>query len=281
MEKQMNKTVLLTGANGKVGAFLRPLLRERYQTIVLSDRTCPPDITDGEIFRAAELTNPDEVMAAVEGVDAIIHLGGQSVEADWQTILTSNIDGTYNLFEAARAHNVERVIYASSHHAIGMYDRQRRVGTDARPRPDSRYGVSKVLGEALAAFYADKFGLRTLSIRIGHVAPRPVDFRRLSVWLHPEDLMQLIEIGISSDEIHAQIVYGVSHNVRSFWDNSVALALGYRPVHKAEDHYEFARQGEEDQISKEGPADPIALQLQGAAFAAKDFDGDIERIIRR
>lgn len=272
----MTKTILLTGANGRVANFLRPLLRARYETIVLSDREQPAELVENEIFRRAELSHYDEVAAACDGVDAIIHLGGQPDEADWPTISASNIDGTYHIFEAARQNAINRVVFASSHHVVGMYGRNRCVGTNHQPRPDTRYGVSKVLGEALATFYADKYGLRTLSIRIGNVDTKPKDFRRLAVWLHPEDLMQLIEIGINSNDVHAQTVFGISENARGFWDNSVAFHLGYTPHHRAEDHFDVAKAGEDARQN----INPTAERLQGDSFAALEFSGNLERVLK-
>ena len=61
-----------------------------------------------------ELTDRDAVEALVAGCEGIIHLGGQSVEADWQTVRDSNIEGLYNLYEAARIHQVKRILFASS-----------------------------------------------------------------------------------------------------------------------------------------------------------------------
>ena len=149
---------------------------------------------------------------------------------------TSNIVGCYNLFEAARRKGVKRVVFASSNHAVGFYPRHRRIGTDVTVRPDSRYGVSKAFGEALGALYADKHGLGVLCLRIGHVLDRPADRRRLSIWLKPEDLAQLVRIGLEHPDLRFEIFYGVSLNERSWWDNSRAFAYGYRPTGRAEDY---------------------------------------------
>lgn len=272
----MTGSILLTGAAGRVGGLLRPLLLERYGRVVLSDIVEPTDLMPGEEYRKANLADFDQVDAACDGVDAVVHLGGQSVEADWATVSRANIEGTYTVFEAARRRGISRVVFASSHHVDGMYERQRRIGPDHRPRPDTRYGVSKVLGEALGSLYADKYGLRVLSIRIGNVDTVPRDLRRLSVFVHPEDLMQLIVIGIESDAVHNQVVFGISDNARAFWDNSEAYRLGYSPKHRADDHIDIAMAGEAEQ----DPSDPIAQRLQGASFAALEFNGDIDRLTK-
>lgn len=264
--------VLMTGAAGGIGGHLRRLLRGVYPALRLSDMVPPKDLAPDEDFRAADLADLAAVEAAVQGVDGIIHLGGMSVENDWETILHSNIIGTRNLFEAARRHGVERVVFASSNHAVGFYARRRKIGTNALVRPDSRYGVSKAFGEAIGALYADKHGLRVLNIRIGNVDMKPVDKRRLAIWLHPEDLVQLVRIGLEHPQLRYEVVYGASDNERSWWDNEAAFRLGYKPKWRAEDFSAEALAGQ----SKLAP-DPIGDRLQGGPFCTAEFSGDPEQ----
>ncbi len=190
------QTILITGAAGDIGTRLRKLLRGAYPHIRSSDIRTPPDLAAGDDFIAADLADPVQVETIVAGVDGIVHLGGFSVEGDWDTIHRANIVGCYNLFEAAYRAGVKRVVFASSNHAVGFYPRSRRTGVDVTVRPDSRYGVSKAFGEALGALYADKHGLRVTCLRIGNVADAPADERRLAIWIKPEDLAQLVRIGL-------------------------------------------------------------------------------------
>ena len=141
--------VLVTGASGGIGTRLRKLLKGVYPELRWSDLNAPADLAGDEKFVKADLAAMSEVENAVAGVQGIVHLGGFSVEGPWETILNANIIGCYNLFEAARRHGVERVVFASSNHAVGFYPRQRKIGTDEPVRPDSRYGASKAFGEAL------------------------------------------------------------------------------------------------------------------------------------
>jgi uronate dehydrogenase len=250
----------------------RPLLAKLYPGLVLSDRVKPKDLQPGETFVAADLTKPDEVAGAVKGAHSVIHLGGHSVEGTWDQILNANIIGCYNLFEAARQAGVKRVIFASSNHAVGFYRRKRKIGTDVTVRPDSRYGVSKAFGEALGALYSDKHGMVVTCLRIGNVGPRPLDLRRLSIWISPEDIVQLFRIGLEHPDIRFEILYGASDNAASWWDNSRARQLGYRPTGKGEDHRLHA----EAEQKKIGP-DPVGDLFQGGTFTSAEFSNDVKR----
>jgi len=267
------RRVLLTGAAGDIGTRLRRLLKPVYPELRLSDIRRPVDLGADEPFVPADLARLEEVEKAVEGMEGIVHLGGHSVEGPWETILQANIVGCYNLFEAARRKGVKRVVFASSNHAVGFYPRHARIGPDVTVRPDSRYGVSKAFGEALGALYADKHGLGVLCLRIGNLGDRPLDKRRLSIWLSPEDLVQLVRIGLEHPDIRFEIFYGASFNERTWWDNSRAYAFGYRPTGRAEDFREhaFAEQ------AKLKP-DPVGDFYQGGTFCSAEFTGDASRV---
>jgi uronate dehydrogenase len=267
--------VLLTGAAGDVGGRLRRLLSSIYPELRLSDIKAPSDLRPEEMFVAADLAQLDQVEKAVDGVEGIIHLGGFSVEGPWETILQSNIIGCRNLFEAARRKGVKRVVFASSNHAVGFYPRHQRIGTDVTARPDSRYGVSKAFGEALGALYADKHGLGVLCLRIGNVGDKPLDQRRLSIWISAEDLVQLVRIGLEHPEVQYEIFYGASFNERAWWDNSRAYDFGYRPTGRAEDYREEAMAAQ----AKLQP-DPVGDFFQGGTFCSNEFDGDARKVWR-
>jgi uronate dehydrogenase len=263
------KRVLMTGAAGGVGTMLLPLLRGLYPELRLSDMRTPAALAAGDNFVAADLTKIAEVETICEDVDGILHFGGYSIEGTWDQIRSANIEGCYNLFEAARGKGVKRIVFASSNHAVGFYPRTTRIGTDVTPRPDSRYGVSKAFGEALGSFYADKHGLCVTSIRIGNVGPVPLDQRRLSIWLHQEDLLQLCRIGLEHPSIRYEVFYGASLNERAWWDNSNAYRHGYRPKHRAEDHRDQAL-AEQAKL----PADRIGDFYQGGGFCSAEYTAD-------
>jgi uronate dehydrogenase len=261
--------ILITGAAGDVGARLRNLFKGVYPQIRVSDIRKPADLGAGEEFVAADLADYGQVEKITAGIDGIVHLGGYSVEGPWETIHKSNIVGCYNLFEAAYRAGVKRVVFASSNHAVGFYPREQKIGVNVTVRPDSRYGVSKAFGEALGALYADKHGLRVTCIRIGNVNDKPLDKRRLSIWIKPEDLAQLIRIGLEHPDIRFEIFYGASDNEAAWWDNSNAHRFGYRPQGRSED---FRAEAMAEQAKL--PPDPISDRYQGGPFCSDEYDAD-------
>lgn len=264
--------ILVTGAAGGIGTRLRKLLKGVYPSIRWSDIRKPADLTADESFMAADLSHLAEVESIVAGVEGIVHLGGFSLEAPWQTILNANIVGCYNLFEAAYRAGVKRVVFASSNHAVGFYPRAKRIGINMAVRPDSRYGVSKAFGEALGALYADKHGLRVTCLRIGNVGDAPLDQRRLAIWLKPEDLVALIRIGLEHPDIRYEIFYGASDSAAGWWDNSNARRFGYHPQGKADEFHDQAMAAQ----AKLAP-DAIGDRYQGGPFCSEEYDADRER----
>lgn len=263
------RNVLVTGAAGQIGARLRKLLKGVYPRIRWSDIRRPADLAADEEFVVADLSDYAQVETIVAGIDGIAHFGGYSIEGDWPTILSANIVGCRNLFEAAYRGGVKRVVFASSNHAVGFYPRDKKIGVDVTVRPDSRYGISKAFGEALGAFYADKHGLSVTCLRIGNVGDQPIDKRRLSIWLKPEDLVQLLRIGLEHPDIHFEVFYGCSDNEAAWWDNSNARRFGYRPQGRAEDFRAQAMAAE-----AKLPPDPIGDRFQGGSFCSDEYDAD-------
>jgi uronate dehydrogenase len=264
------KTVLITGAAGDVGTRLRRELAGRYK-LRLSDIKPMRNLAPGETFVRANVARMADMLRATKGADAIVHLGAWSVEGDWETILAANIAGTYNAFEAARRNGVKRVLFASSNHAVGFYRRDQTIDHRVYPKPDSRYGVSKVFGEALGSLYADKYGLEVYVMRIGNAADRPADKRRLAIWLSSRDLAQLVSIGIDHPGIRFEIVYGISGNRRTWYDNANAARLGYKPQDDSEPW------AAEMLAKHQDNPDPRVELYQGGTFVGAEFGGDPSR----
>ncbi len=261
-----NRRILLLGAAGGIGSAIREGLAGRYGLMRLTDIAPLRPAGQGEEIAQADLLDISSLVAAMTGIDTVVHMAGVPVEPEtkaWEQVLPANIVGTHNLFEAARLAGVKRVLFASSHHAAGFHRRDTPTAETLVPRPDSYYGVSKVFGEAMGRMYADKFGLQVLSLRIGAYRDRPSDPRQLAVWVSPRDMVELVRCGIEAPDFDYATVYGVSANTRKFWDNSAVGFLEYAPVDNAEDWAEEVMAGP--------PEDPVAARFQGGWYCAKDF----------
>jgi uronate dehydrogenase len=258
------RRILLTGAAGRIGSVLREGMRDGLEELRLSDRD-PVEPVPGtsETFAPANLLHLQEVARAVEGIDAIVHLGGHPDEAPFGELVGPNVSGTFNIFESARRAGVPRIVYASSNHVTGFYPPEERLVGDEPVRPDSLYGVTKVFGEAVGRFYADKFDLQVIAVRIGSFEAQPQEQRHLSTWLSHGDAVRLFKACLSPVEISFLTVYGVSANTRSWWRPSAgAKVIGYEPEDNAED---FA--AEIDEIDQ-GPQ-----VWQGGRFTLPDYGG--------
>lgn len=261
--------VLITGAAGQIGRVLRDGLKGRYALLRLADIAEQRPALDGEEIVTADITDPDALAAAMRGIDCVVHLAGIPDEDSWERIRRMNIDGCYNVFEAARLAGVKRVIFASSNHAVGFHRRDRMIDDRVAPRPDSRYGVSKVFGEALGRLYADKYGLSVACLRIGSFRPedRPTAPRHLFTWISHRDIVQLVGRAIDHPGYHFIVAYGVSNNARNRWDNANARALGYRPEDDAERFAEQIRAAAE-------PEDELDALFHGGFGCRVEYAGN-------
>lgn len=256
--------LLLTGAAGGLGRELRRRLRPCCKTLRVSDIADLGDAAPGEELRPARLEDRAAVLALLEGVDAVVHLGGVSTEQPFEPILAANIVGAYNLYEAARRHGVRRIVFASSNHVTGFY-RQDEVVSPADPvRPDGVYGLSKAWGENLSRFYFDRYGIETACLRIGSSFPEPKDRRMLATWLSYDDLERLVRACLGAPVVGHSIVYGMSDNTTTWWDNTSARHLGFRPQDSSE-RFRAALEARQPTLD---PGDPAVL-YQGGAFVTR------------
>jgi uronate dehydrogenase len=265
--------VLMTGAAGRIGVVLREHFKGRYGLLRLLDIAAQRPAEPGEDVLNVDLGDTDRLQAAMEGIDCVVHLAGIPTEAAWERILETNIAGSYNVFEAARSRGVRRVVFASSNHAVGFHRREVDLDTDSLTRPDSRYGVSKVFGEALGRMYADKYGLSVACLRIGpfRTPDRPGAERELMNWISHRDMAQLTRRCIEHPGYEFLVAYGVSNNTRNRWHNHLIGFLGYQPEDDAET---FAS----EVLAHPVPEDPIAAQFHGGRYCSAEFAGDPSRI---
>ncbi len=251
--------ILLTGAAGSLGKVLRGRLSNYCETLRLSDIADMGSHAPHEELRPARLENAVDVDQIMEGVDAVVHLGGVPTEREWDPILQSNIVGAYNLYEAVRKHGVRRVVFASTSHVTGFYRQDEHIDPAMPVRPDGLYGLSKAFGEDLARLYFDRYGIETVCIRIGAPSHSPSTRRHLAMWLSHDDLERLVVCALTAPGVGHTVIYGVSDNLASWWNNQTAALLGYSP----QDNSESFRQEVERSQPALDPKDPEARYQGG------------------
>jgi uronate dehydrogenase len=253
--------LLLTGAAGGLGRVLRPRLRPRCTLLRVSDLAPMDAPAAGEEVVQAPLQDRAAVHALLAGIDAVVHLGGISTEQPFDAILQANIVGTYNLYEAARRHGVKRIVFASSNHVTGFYRQDEVIDANAPVRPDGYYGLSKAFGENLSRFYFDRYGIETVCLRIGSSFPEPKDRRMLATWLSYDDLERLVVASLTAPVAGHSIVFGMSDNTTTWWDNTQARHIGFRPQDSSEP-FRAAREAAQPTLDRSDPA----VLYQGGAF---------------
>ncbi|HVE52617.1 MAG TPA: NAD(P)-dependent oxidoreductase [Ramlibacter sp.] len=265
MEDTQNKPalgrLLLTGAAGGLGRVLRPRLRPRCSLLRVSDIAAMDPAAPGEEVVQVALEDRAAVHRLLAGVDAVVHLGGISTEHPFDAILQANIVGTYNVYEAARRHAVKRIVFASSNHVTGFYRQDEVIAADAPARPDGYYGLSKAFGEDLARFYFDRYGIETVCLRIGSSFPEPKDRRMLATWLSYDDLERLVVASLTAPVVGHSIVYGMSDNTTTWWDNTAARHIGFRAQDSSEP-FRASREAAQPTLDRDDPA----VLYQGGAF---------------
>jgi uronate dehydrogenase len=259
------RTILLTGAAGKIAVHLRPALREIAPCLRLVDFRRIQDIAAGETFMQGDLALPAFAARATKGVDAIVHLSAAPQNASFNSLYEANIVATFNLFEAARHFGVERIVFASTMHVMGFYEHSEAFDEDSPPRPDSHYAVSKIFGEAMARLYAEKHGLRVACLRIAGVTPTEAEAEPGN-WVAVEDLCALVRIGLE----HPDLRFAVFHAIADYEDAprraSAARRYGFVPRKAQETFAAF-----QARARTWWPSDRIAHSRLGATFASQDY----------
>ena len=257
------KKIVLTGAAGRLGSYLREPLSKMADQLLSTDISNDiGSLYDNETFVKADLAEMSEIKPLMKDADMVVHFGAYVDEGPFEKLWGPNFVGSYNVWEAARLAGVKRVIYASSIHAVGMYPRNQFIGVDVPHRPDGFYGLAKCFTEDLGRMYWEKSGLEAVCLRI-YSAAAVVSSRSLSTWLSYDDLIQLVTRAIDTPTVGFTISYGISNNDRAVVDNSAATYLGYKPKDNAEQYAD-------EILANSPPSDPqdLAQMCHGGPFAA-------------
>lgn len=249
--------VAITGAAGSVGRVVAPAFESDQSTLFTH-------VEHGDVdSEPLDVTDREAVGDALDGVDVVVHLAWIAGDIDeWTEDQEANVRMVRNVLEAARDNDLDRVVVASSAHVVGMYNRDDPsafesavprpstvVDTATPPRPDSTYGVAKVTCEALCRYYADRYDVDVVVLRIGWLMSRAelgdhgsdADGRRRfarAMWLSHRDCRALFRAAVDAPLDESPVVaHGISRNGDRFLTLTETMQrLGYRPRDDATDH---------------------------------------------
>lgn len=230
------RRLLLTGAAGRIGAAFRLAHGQDYHLRLADLETGSLAATPGASHEVIHLDVADAAAcrAACAGIDTVVHLAADPrPDAPWESLLPNNIQGVVNICEAALAAGCQRVIYASSAHAVGLYPPHLTLADDAPPRPGNLYGASKVFGEGVLSAFSAR-GLSGIAMRIGaYDAPwyyEDTDSNVAAAYMSPRDMNQLLVRAIETPAITYAVVAAISDNRRKRFDLRLTRALlAYAP----------------------------------------------------
>jgi len=265
--------VLLTGAAGHIGTVVAQRLADRHDFRGLDLRVAP-QAWAGE-YVVGDCADPDIASEAVAGMDALVHLAGIATEASLPAILHSHVESTAALLDAMVEHGVDRMVYASSNHAVGMTPRTDLLPTSTRARPDTFYGVGKVAAEGLLSLYADRHGIASVAIRIGSFLERPTSRRNLATWLSYDDCAAMVHAALTAELEGYTPIYGISANSDGWWDLEPGRALGYHPIDDAADYASGVEHRPEDEAEGAYVGGPFATGAEDRRpFGSDAVDDD-------
>ena len=265
------KKVLVTGATGQIGYLIYKQLEEqseKYEAYALDYKREPSVRVPGswtleipdEKFIRCDIADFDQVRQAVESMDVVAHLAADPSGENWESLLNSNIVGTYNVFEACKVTGVRRIVAASSimvsqgHREQEPYKAmmERRhadipedaemITPDIPAEPRSLYAATKVWTESLARTYAHRHELSCICVRIGQVErDRPRPPQGADIYVSQRDIVQIFERCINADDnLRFEIFYGMSNNDFRWVDTSNAWEkVGFLAQDRAEDNHDY------------------------------------------
>ena len=233
MATKTSRRVVVTGAAGRIGRAIAPLLPPDWDVQ-------GTDLTAGDGISALDVSDAGACRAAFAGVDAVVHLAAMpDPAAAWEQLLPVNVIGAYHVAQAAAECGVRRLVLASSLHVISARPDTTQSRANDPPRPGNLYGATKAWAEALGAWVAGaSASTSVVALRIGYFAEsRPgaaVPDRARSAWLSPRDAAELVRAAVEADCVKFAVANGISANRYLAADLEETMQqLGYRPADDA------------------------------------------------
>ena len=140
-----------------------------------------------------------------------MHLAGIPDEASLPDELTSHVVTTAALLDAMVAHDVPRIVYASSNHAVGRTPRADGMLTDRGPPrgPTPTTASPRSRPRRCCSLYADRHGIDAVACRIGSFLEEPGHVRGLSTWLSHDDCVRMVEAALTTPAPGFAVLYGI------------------------------------------------------------------------
>ena len=231
------KKILITGGNGKMGRCIAEGLRKAGYRVLSTSRTPNAEL---DIVKL-DIRDREACINMTREIDVIIHMGYYMGNDNFrEEQVPTNIIGAWNLYEGAVKNGVKRIIFASSNHAVGFYQRTDTLREETMQRPDSPYALTKCFNEICGRYLSDRCGISVINVRIGTFTRTgvPDSIRNCRTWISRRDTQQLFQKCVEADEsIRFLTIYGTSANTDGDFDiSSLKEKIGYEPLDNGHDY---------------------------------------------
>jgi nucleoside-diphosphate-sugar epimerase len=239
--------VVVTGGSGKTGRWVVRDLRERGHDVRNIDWS--HDGSGHGLCLVADLTDPGQTHELIAGADEVVHLAAipaPGIRSEAETFRINTVS-TYNVFAAAVAASVDRVVWASSETVLGLpFDTPplfAPIDETIEPRPESSYALSKLVGEQMAGQFARQTGLPFIGLRFSNIM-EPDDYqefpgfwddpllRKWNLWGYVDvrDVRSAIRLALTSDIEGAEVFVVAAADTVMTRDSAELMAEVYPEV---------------------------------------------------
>ncbi len=243
--------ILVTGGSGLVGKYVVDELLQHSHTVGVLDIKSPKQ--KNIQFHNVDILSLPDVEKVVKGYDAIIHMAGipHPLNDPPKKVFYLNVNGTFNVLEAAAKNSIKKVVFTSSESTLGFAFMKNRMVPEYIPidekhplRPQDPYGLSKVIGEKICKTYSAAYNIRTLCLREPWIwVPEEKEMafyktlikeyqqwhKNLWTYVHVYDVAQAHRLAVEKDldSLHEAFFITAKENWTS--ENSITLLKQYYP----------------------------------------------------
>lgn len=257
MSRSGARSVVVTGAAGRIGRVVCPILARRWDLRRADLRWGPGEADPGRPAAGKgalelDIGDLDACRASFAGAEAVVHLAAvPSPTATWEQLLPANVVGVRNVAQAAMDQGVDRLVLASSIQAVSAYPPGTQVRADDQARPANLYGATKAWAEAVGSWVAAVSRTSVVVLRIGYFSeepPRDGGSHRgvldRAAWLSHADAAELVRAAVEAPGVEYLVANGVSANRYRLAELAQSATMGYHPRDDAWDEGRAAGRSE-------------------------------------